>query len=500
MSKGRGEIAFSMNLCENCMMVTSHIPRLRGNGDKIWENNAECPKTFYKDLTAAMLNPNRNDAFKTRAEEAWLYVLKAAKERRDIVRSLVCKARAEAEYDITTGHYVSWGFGDSFDEYYGSIDDNGHPYDYGVKFYSDGSVYAGPWLSGVMKTSKKHPKGTMTRPDGSMYEGQWLTGRKQGEGKQIYADETVYIGQWANGFEHGEGTKTYADGSKFSGRFRFGRRDGQGILTDANGAQSKGTFRDSLMVHEKPPPDVFQGDMSSFETSSKSIIYQPSSLSEICFEVLAKVINPSNRVKVYTPEQLTRRPAEHLKPIISDYFLSTIKNISPQYKPIANSIAFKKMETIGLDRVTMKLEDMESFLFLAKANSVLRHLRISTGKLEATAVVVLGRHLLSRCWPCLESIDISFNTLEFRGLSSLLDGIVSNSSISKVKLSGCKINPQLCGILSKTLQENTTITDLDLSFNMIGTKGAEAIGKSLETNKGLSKLNMRSNDLGYGGL
>lgn len=181
MAKGKGESAYSINLCETCTMLTSHLTRLRGNGDAIWNTNKDCPKTFFKDLKASMLDPDRNESIKIRAEEAWLHVLTAAKERRDAVRSQLCKAKAEAEYGIKSGHYVSWGFGDNFDEYFGSVDDSGKPYEYGVRFYSDGSVYVGPWHSGVMRTSAQYPKGTMSRPDGALYEGQWLSGRKQGD-------------------------------------------------------------------------------------------------------------------------------------------------------------------------------------------------------------------------------------------------------------------------------------------------------------------------------
>ena len=499
LAKGKGQVAYSINLCEKCTMLTSQLTRLRGNGDNIWRNNEECPKTFFKDLKAAMLDPDRNENFKVRAEEAWLHVLTAAKERRDVVRSQLCKVKADAEHGIKTGQYVSWGFGDNFDEYFGAVDDFGKPYEYGVRYYSDGSVYVGPWLSGVMKTTAQYPKGTMSRPDGALYEGQWLTGRKQGEGKQIYADDTVYIGQFANGFEHGEGVKTYKDGSKFTGRFRFGRRDGQGVLVNANGVSSKGTFRDSHMVHEKPPPEVFEGDMSTFETSVKTVIVQPPSLSEICFQSLAKTLNPTNKKKIFTSTFIARRASEHLKPIICDYLLSSLKNISPDYKLVANSIAFKLLEEISLDRVRMKLEDMDTFIYLSGANTILKRLRICTAKLEATAVVVLGRHLLTRSWPVLESLDISFNTLEYRGLMNLLDGVVSVPSLSKLKLSGCKINPQLSVVVANMLKKNTTIIELDLSFNMIGAKGADVIGKSLETNGGLVKLNLRSNDLGFTG-
>lgn len=294
--------------------------------------------------------------------------------------------------------------------------------------------------------------------------------------------------------------KTYKDGSKFTGRFRFGRRDGQGVLINANGVQSKGTFRDSHMVHEKPPPEVFEGDMANFETSVKTLILQPPTLSEICFKSIAKSLNPNNKKKIYTSTFIARRVADHLKPIICDYLLSSLKNISPQYQIVANSIAFKLLEEISLDRVKMKLEDMDTFIYLSGANTILKRLRICTGKLEPTAVVVLGRHLMTRCWPVLESIDISFNSLEYRGLSNLLEGVASIPTITKLKLSGCKIDPQLSVIVANLLKKNDCITDLDVSFNMIGDKGAEAIGRSLETNKGLVKLNLRSNDLGYIGM
>lgn len=45
------------------------------------------------------------------------------------------------------------------------------PHGVGIKFYSDGTVYYGPWHHGYQKTDKVEVKGTWLRPDGSQYEG-----------------------------------------------------------------------------------------------------------------------------------------------------------------------------------------------------------------------------------------------------------------------------------------------------------------------------------------
>ncbi|CAE7530799.1 PIP5K3, partial [Symbiodinium microadriaticum] len=368
------------------------------------------------------------------------------------------------------------------------------PHGLGVKFYSDGTVYHGPWHAGYQKTDVK---GTWIRPDGSQYEGTWLQGRKHGSGRQIYSDETVYEGQFANGFEHGHGRRTYTDGSSFEGRFRFGRRDGPGVLTTASGQVQKGTFRDALMTHEKPPPPVFESDREI--TDPTATVYSPPSLLSLSVDQIALAL--IRRADIYPPSRVQRRASDHMKPMIGEAYMRALGTIADDYMSAGKEVAFRLSETITHDRVRLGLADMEAFLYLQGANSALTALRLTTNKMDSPAVESLGRLLPTRCWPKLTHLDLSYNSMDHRALNTLTDGVGRTPTITVFKLAACKINHTTSSVISALLCNDTHLLEMDLSFNILGSKGAEDIAKALKKNRTLKSLNLRQNNLGpVGGM
>jgi glutaredoxin len=82
MCKGKGQEAFSFNMCELCMIATTPgVTRLRGNGDIIYEMNHDMPKNMFINLKDRALNPNKDEVIQKRSEEAKVDVLKSAKSR-----------------------------------------------------------------------------------------------------------------------------------------------------------------------------------------------------------------------------------------------------------------------------------------------------------------------------------------------------------------------------------------------------------------------------------
>lgn len=81
LTRGKGQEAFSYNMCDACLMTLSMVTRLRGNGDKIWEINRDIPKNCYLNLEKRALDPNRNDSVLERAKVAKYEVLREAKTR-----------------------------------------------------------------------------------------------------------------------------------------------------------------------------------------------------------------------------------------------------------------------------------------------------------------------------------------------------------------------------------------------------------------------------------
>ncbi len=78
---GRGSVAYSLNLCDKCMMYTAGVTRLRGNGDRIYTINCDQPKIFYCDMKKLANREDREATITERAEEAYLGALHSAKLR-----------------------------------------------------------------------------------------------------------------------------------------------------------------------------------------------------------------------------------------------------------------------------------------------------------------------------------------------------------------------------------------------------------------------------------
>lgn len=144
---------------------------------------------------------------------------------------------------------------------------------------------------------------------------------------------------------------------------------------------------------------------------------------------------------------------------------------------------------------------MEAFLYMQGANSALTHLQLCTNKLDSPAVESLGRVLPSGCWPLLSTLDLSYNSMDYRALFALAGGVKRTRSLTVLKLAACKITHMTSPILCSLLSEDTHLLDVDLAFNILGSKGAEDIASALSKNRTLLSLNLRQNNLGpVGGL
>lgn len=81
LTRGKGEEAFSFNMCDSCLTTLSMVSRLKSNGDIIWECNRDIPKNCYLNLKRCALDPHRNERELERAKIAKFEVLKGAKAR-----------------------------------------------------------------------------------------------------------------------------------------------------------------------------------------------------------------------------------------------------------------------------------------------------------------------------------------------------------------------------------------------------------------------------------
>jgi len=85
----------------------------------------------------------------------------------------------------------------------------------------------------------------VTYRDGDVYDGQWSEdGKKNGNGKLIFANKAIYTGQFKDGFFDGSGVLMQPDGAKYEGDFQVGKYHGYGVYNASNGMKYEGQFQD----------------------------------------------------------------------------------------------------------------------------------------------------------------------------------------------------------------------------------------------------------------
>jgi hypothetical protein len=492
MTRNGGSEGFSINYCEDCHITTTPgTTRLRGNGSVIWNANVDTPKNAWLDLKALCTAPNRDQLIHERAVIARHATRVDMKIDRNRQRTLIIKTLANNyECDIREGKHVSWGFENVFDEYFGIVNAIDQPHGYGVKVYSDGTIYFGDWVNGEYQTTGKR-KGNLIKPSGATYEGQWLQGLKHGMGVQMYPDGGRYEGEFAKGFEHGQGKKSYADGSVFEGRFRFGRKDGPGVLTDAQGNVEKGNFLDPAEKYNEKAPPYITEDINPNEE-----YHHPLSLKELCLQSLARAMH-HNR-KLYAPaNKLQRFVPEHIKYALGQEYLRIMDpKGSPSFMINGPSYAFNFLDAIVFKSVRIIEADAQALMYFQNSNTQLKVLSCTANKMTLSSIDLICKNLQQNAWPILHVLDLSFNIFDSSALLALMTGIGKISTLKNLSLRACGINPSGATVIANAMMKDKQVEKLDLAFNSLELVGTEVIAELLKVNTTLKEINLRSNRIG----
>ena len=99
----------------------------------------------------------------------------------------------------------------------------------------------------------------------------------------------------------------------------------------------------------------------------------------------------------------------------------------------------------------------------------------------------------------LTELDLSFNDIDDTGAKSLSQAHTVNSSLTSLDLCSNRIGDAGAKSLSHALTLNSNLTSLSLRGNNIGDTGAESLSQALTVNSSLTDLDLRRNRIGYNG-
>lgn len=453
-----GRIGYCLNYCVECLKLTSDISEksLRGKGDAIWGANLDVPMHSLIDLEKCLLDQEREVNIMNRAKKANLEVKKLAKLRRNADRLREVRNLALNQGIFPEGIHCSWGFGETYDEYFGPLDQQGQLTGLGMMVFSDGSIYIGEWKAGKKNTTGK---GLWTRKDGTQYEGSWVNDLKHGMGTMRYPDQSYYVGEFAKGYEHGQGKKVYANGARFEGRFRFGKRDGPGVFTSSDGVVEKRLFKENDAYHEPAIPPIIEEEIES-DTNK---FFQPESLLLIALRALAKTMQTKRNLA--PPSILHRRAQEFLKPLLSRRFLETLQPLgSKALIEALPPIAFQSCSIVSLNYIKFKNLDMESFLYCQASNISLLKLELINNRFDSSSLELFCKRLMTKMWPNLEHLDLSYNKIDAAVAQTLMNAIAHGTPKLKVlKMAGCQLTANCCIPISRY---NFCIANLNFQTNI----------------------------------
>jgi len=91
---------------------------------------------------------------------------------------------------------------------------------------------------------------------------------------------------------------------------------------------------------------------------------------------------------------------------------------------------------------------------------------------------------------------VTVTRIEFNAWKLAEEVCAKDCVVESLQLFDCHMGPHGATMLGKALQANTSLTELNLSYNEVGDDGVTALGQALQVNTSLTKLNLHNSNVG----
>ncbi|XP_033932206.1 dynein regulatory complex subunit 5 isoform X1 [Pseudochaenichthys georgianus] len=140
----------------------------------------------------------------------------------------------------------------------------------------------------------------------------------------------------------------------------------------------------------------------------------------------------------------------------------------------------------------MTHRDCESLAKAVKSCKTLKILRLNLSHMEDTKCRLLVKYLLDH--PSLRELDLSHNLIGDKGARAI-GKLLNRSSLETLNLCGNNIGGPGAKALAHALSMNSTLLSLNLRLNRVRDEGGQAIGKALLNNNTLLLLHLGANEV-----
>ncbi|KAM3861034.1 dynein regulatory complex subunit 5 [Diretmus argenteus] len=136
--------------------------------------------------------------------------------------------------------------------------------------------------------------------------------------------------------------------------------------------------------------------------------------------------------------------------------------------------------------------DCESLAKALKSCNTLKLLRLHQSKVDDDKCRLLVKYLLDH--PSLRELDLSHNVIGHRGARAI-GKLLNRSKLETLKIYDNSIGGPGAKAIAYALSKNSTLLSLDLRLNGLGDEGGQAIGQSLLRNSTLTHLHLGGNEM-----
>ena len=180
---------------------------------------------------------------------------------------------------------------------------------------------------------------------------------------------------------------------------------------------------------------------------------------------------------------------ENIRPIRSnlDFAFDCIEECATHKKNLQSQLLHTFGSNLDITALSLDSGETRNFKYFCKAlsaNTSLTHLNFSSigdsGAASLSDAIQVNT--------TLTNLDLSWNIIGDSGAASLSDAIKVNTTLTNLNLSWNGIGDSGAASLSDAIKVNTTLTNLNLSWNGIGDSGAASLSDAIKVNTVLTNL------------
>eukprot|EP00826_Nyctotherus_ovalis_P018610 TRINITY_DN1558_c0_g2_i2.p1 TRINITY_DN1558_c0_g2~~TRINITY_DN1558_c0_g2_i2.p1 ORF type:complete len:365 (-),score=100.63 TRINITY_DN1558_c0_g2_i2:138-1232(-) len=158
-------------------------------------------------------------------------------------------------------------------------------------------------------------------------------------------------------------------------------------------------------------------------------------------------------------------------------------------KDAVPTVTLKRMNLAGCG---IDDDSIESTANIVKSTKIIEQLDLACNFIGNEGVRTISEALKVNA--TIKEVDLSSNKIEEEGARIISELLKVNKTIEKIDLSYNKVRSSCLSII-EILKDNTTLKELKLYKNEIGSEGMKAIGEVLKVNKTLELLDLGANSI-----